>query len=255
MTQPLPKHRAREYETVFIVSPESNADAMDTVATRLTDVIGRMDGKVLRAENWGKRKLAYPVNKFDKGTYVYLRYLGYSNVVHELERNMRMIEPVLKYLTVKVAEDVDPSARPVQEEDISFVPIIDDEHDRGERPSTEDSPAPTETAAAAPLETTEASAKETAAAPATEEPSAEAPAAPAPAEPAAEPAPAEATTEAAATEAPAEAKEATEAADAPSGDTDAAPGDTDAEPGDTDAAPGDTDAAPGDTDADQKTEE
>ena len=122
MSNVLPKHRAREYETIFILHPESGTAVIDKVAGRCQEVISRLDGKLLRAENWGNRRLAYPVKKNPKGIYIYLRYLGYQNMVHELERNLRMLDTVVKYLTVKVDEDVDPEARPVREEEISFVP-------------------------------------------------------------------------------------------------------------------------------------
>ena len=122
MSNVLPRHRAREYETIFILHPESGTNVVDKAATRCREVISRLDGKLLRAENWGNRRLAYPVKKNPKGIYIYLRYLGYQDMVHELERNLRMIDTVIKYLTVKVDEDVDPEARPMLEEEISFVP-------------------------------------------------------------------------------------------------------------------------------------
>jgi small subunit ribosomal protein S6 len=138
MAKPLPKHRAREYETIFILNPEITTDGIEQIASRLTDVVTRLDGKLLHVENWGKRRLAYPVRKHPKGYYIYLRYLGYSDLVHELERNMRMLEPVLKYLTVKLEEDVDPTARPVQEEEISFLPQIEEvpERPRSRKPAS-----------------------------------------------------------------------------------------------------------------------
>lgn len=126
----LPKHRAREYETVFILNPDTQNEGIEQIASKLTEVISRLDGKLLRAENWGRRRLAYPVRKQSKGFYVYLRYLGYSDMVLEMERNLRMLEPVLKYLTVKLDEDVDPAARPVKEEEISFLPKADDYQER-----------------------------------------------------------------------------------------------------------------------------
>jgi small subunit ribosomal protein S6 len=121
MDRSLPKHRAREYETIFILNPESATEVVDRVAGRCQDVISRLEGKLLRAENWGKRRLAYTVRKHPKGIFIYMRYLGYEGMVHELERNLRMLDPVIKYLTVKIEEDVDPTARPVREEDISFI--------------------------------------------------------------------------------------------------------------------------------------
>jgi small subunit ribosomal protein S6 len=131
MERKLPEHRAREYETIFIVHPDAGTDVMDRVAGRCREVMGRLSGKLLKAENWGRRRLAYPVRKQDKGIYVYLRYLGYSDMVHELERNLRMLDPVLKYLTVKIDEDVDPAARPVNEEDISFLPQFEEDDHPG----------------------------------------------------------------------------------------------------------------------------
>jgi small subunit ribosomal protein S6 len=142
MARPLPKHRAREYETIFIMHPESTATAIDKVAARVTEVVDRLDGKLLKAENWGRRRLAYPVRKNKKGVYVYVRYLGYQDIVHELERNLRLLDTVIKYLTVKVDEDVDPTARPVRDEDISFLPHEEEE------------PAPPPVAKAEPAEPT-----------------------------------------------------------------------------------------------------
>lgn len=141
MTRTLPLHRTREYETIYIVNPDVPPETLEQITTRLTGVVDRLKGKLLRAESWGRRKLAYPVRKHRKGTYVYLRYLGYSNMVHELERNMRMLEPVLKYLTVKVEEDVDPEARPAYDGEISFSREFDEEPERDDiesRRSVED---------------------------------------------------------------------------------------------------------------------
>jgi small subunit ribosomal protein S6 len=130
MDRSLPKHRAREYETIFILNPDSATEVVDRVAGRCQDVISKLEGKLLRAENWGKRRLAYTVRKQPKGIFVYLRYLGYEGMVHELERNLRMLDPVIKYLTVKMEEDVNPEARPVRDEDISFIPTYEEsEHE------------------------------------------------------------------------------------------------------------------------------
>jgi len=141
MVRPLPKHRARDYETIFIVHPDTQVEAIEQVAGRVTDAIDRLEGKLLKAENWGKRRLAYPVAKQAQGYYVYLRYLGYSDLVHEIERNLRMMEPVIKYLTVKIDEDVDPAARPVTEGDISFAPQIEEEPEPEAPEATEETVA------------------------------------------------------------------------------------------------------------------
>lgn len=135
MDRSLPKHRAREYETIFILNPESATEVVDRVAGRCQDVISKLEGKLLRAENWGKRRLAYTVRKHPKGIFIYLRYLGYEGMVHELERNLRMLDPVIKYLTVKIDEDVDPTTRQTSEEDVTFTATFVEE-EREPQPAT-----------------------------------------------------------------------------------------------------------------------
>src|SRR5262249_30716132 len=102
----------REYETIFILRPDTNQDGIQSVNTRVRSVIETMGGKLLKLDNWGKRKLAYEVKKQLKGIYLYWQYLGTAGTVEEIERNLRMLDPVIRYYTVKVDEDIDPNARP-----------------------------------------------------------------------------------------------------------------------------------------------
>ena len=103
---------SREYETIFILRADTANDGVAQVNTRLRGVLETMGGKALKLDNWGKRKLAYEVKKQLKGIYLYWRYLATSGVVEELERNLRMLDSVIRYYTVKVDEDVDPQAKP-----------------------------------------------------------------------------------------------------------------------------------------------
>ena len=68
---------------------------------------GKLEGTLLKREFWGRRKLAYEIQKYPYGLYYYFQYLGYNDLVGELERNFRILEPVLKYMTVKLNDDVD----------------------------------------------------------------------------------------------------------------------------------------------------
>jgi small subunit ribosomal protein S6 len=110
----------REYETIFILRPDTNQDGIHTVNTKVRGVIDQLGGRLLKLDNWGKRKLAFEVRKQLKGIYLYWRYLGAANLVEELERNLRMMDPVIRYYTVKVDEDVDPTARPTEVTEESF---------------------------------------------------------------------------------------------------------------------------------------
>jgi len=110
----------REYETIFILRPDTNQDGIQLVNTRVRSVIDQMGGKLLKLDNWGKRKLAYEVKKQLKGIYLYWQFLGTSGMVEEIERNLRMLDTVIRYYTVKVDEDVDPVARPQSVDEEAF---------------------------------------------------------------------------------------------------------------------------------------
>lgn len=111
---------AREYETIYILRPNTPNEGVAEVNTRIKGVIEGMGGKIIKIDNWGKRRLAYEVAKERKGIYLYWLYLAQPGVVEETERNLRMLDSVIRYLTVKVDEDVDVTVRPTELDDTSF---------------------------------------------------------------------------------------------------------------------------------------
>src|SRR3977135_956534 len=111
---------AREYETIYILRPNTPNEGVAEVNTRIKGVIEGMGGKVIKIDNWGKRRLAYEVAKERKGIYLYWQYLAQPGVVEETERNLRMLDSVIRYLTVKVDSDIDVTARPSEIDDTSF---------------------------------------------------------------------------------------------------------------------------------------
>ena len=110
----------REYETIFILRPDTPQEGISSVNQRVRGVIESAGGKLLRIDNWGKRKLAYEVKKQLKGIYLYWLYLGNSGVVEEIERNLKMLDSVIRFYTVKVDADVHPEARPSEVDDETF---------------------------------------------------------------------------------------------------------------------------------------
>src|SRR5262245_62968899 len=110
----------REYETIFILRPDTQNDAIGQVNQRVRGVIEQQGGKLLKLDNWGKRKLAYEIKKELKGIYLYWQYLGSSGLVQELERNLRMLDSVIRYYSTIVDADIDPNARPSDVTDESF---------------------------------------------------------------------------------------------------------------------------------------
>jgi small subunit ribosomal protein S6 len=122
----------REYETIFILRAETTTDNIQEVNVRIRKVIEEKGGKVLRVDNWGKRKLAYEIRKQLKGIYLYWQYLGEAELVSEIERNLRMLDMVIRYYSVRVDQNVDPNARPSQMDEESFLAAattIPDEED------------------------------------------------------------------------------------------------------------------------------
>ena len=111
----------REYETIFILRPDTNQEGITLVNTRVRSVVEQMGGKILKLDNWGKRKLAYEIKKQLKGIYLYWQYLGTTGLVEEIERNLRLLDQVVRYYTVKIDEDVDPTARPTAVDEETFV--------------------------------------------------------------------------------------------------------------------------------------
>jgi small subunit ribosomal protein S6 len=105
-------HLSREYETIFIMRPDATEEMTSRVRERIDDVLERLKGNLISYDDWGKRKLAYEIRdrtalkRHHKGLYIYLRYLGGNDVVAELERNFRMLEPVLRYMTIKLDDNV-----------------------------------------------------------------------------------------------------------------------------------------------------
>ena len=100
----------RHYETLFIVTPDSSEEDLKAVATKIKGVVTGMNGIVASYDEQGRKKLAYSVKKQNKGYYVLMDYVGSADIVSELERNMRLDDRVLKYLTVKLADQVDPES-------------------------------------------------------------------------------------------------------------------------------------------------
>ena len=110
----------REYETIFILKPGITRESSEGLSARIADVVSRGGGKLTRVENWGRRRLAYPIAKEKRGVYVYVKYVGKGGLVAELERNLRLVDDVIKYQTVKIRDEVHVDAVVVAPEDVKF---------------------------------------------------------------------------------------------------------------------------------------
>ena len=99
------------YEHVFLARQDLSQAQVDQLATTATEIIEANEGKVVKTETWGLKSLAYKIDRNRKAHFVMLDIDGPGKVVEELERQTRINEDVLRYLTVRVEEHEDgPSA-------------------------------------------------------------------------------------------------------------------------------------------------
>jgi small subunit ribosomal protein S6 len=127
----------RHYETLFIVTPDSSEEELQTVSAKFQGVVTDMNGQMTDYIERGKKRLAYDVRKHNKGHYVLMEYVGSADVVAEIERNMRLDDRILKYITVKLADSVDPEsiktsdAEPVKDTEEPVTPEEDQAQSSG----------------------------------------------------------------------------------------------------------------------------
>lgn len=103
----------RTYELGFIVDPRQSDEAIEELIQRYREMIEASGATITEVDNWGRRKLAYPIEKFNEGKYVFLFIESTDGVppFAEIERLMRQNDKVLRYLTVRTDQDLKRAAR------------------------------------------------------------------------------------------------------------------------------------------------
>src|SRR6202042_2866339 len=92
------------YEHVFLARQDASTQQVEELTTQMTGIVEQLGGKVVKMENWGVRSLTYRMNKNRKAHFVLLNIDGPSAAVSEIERQERISEDVLRYLTIRVEE-------------------------------------------------------------------------------------------------------------------------------------------------------
>ena len=96
----------REYEFVYVIQPDAEPERVAEIHARVESDIEGGQGRILLRDDWGKRRLAYEIQKFQKGHYFLVEMLGDGKFISELERGMRLDPDVLRYLTILVDPQV-----------------------------------------------------------------------------------------------------------------------------------------------------
>lgn len=97
----------RNYETIFVVHPDLREEYVQSVVAAAADLIRRTGGEVLGLQDWGNKKLNYQIQHLTRGRYFHVQYTAGSSTVSELERNLRISDRVFRYMSARLAEDVD----------------------------------------------------------------------------------------------------------------------------------------------------
>ena len=97
----------RRYEAVVILHPDLGEDDIRNFTERYTQLVKTSGGEIIKIEDWGLKRLAYLVMKKDKGRYILFDFVGDPALIYEMERQFKISEDVMKYLSVKLDHDVD----------------------------------------------------------------------------------------------------------------------------------------------------
>ncbi len=111
-----PTHLQREFDCVYLIRHDLEDPAVDKLVGKYRSMVEDHGGKVVHLESWGRRKLAYPINKQRSAHYIHMEFFGRQDMVAEIERSMRITEDVVRFLTVLRDRHADPESRPAAKE-------------------------------------------------------------------------------------------------------------------------------------------
>ena len=97
---------ARQYELVYILSPDTTEQEIADLHTQIESIVARYQGEMVKTENWGRRKLAFRIGKHREGTYVLEVFKGTGDLTKELDRRLKVIDSVIRHLCVRVDEEL-----------------------------------------------------------------------------------------------------------------------------------------------------
>lgn len=120
----------RTYEISFIAAPNTADDDLSKLNSQIENIVADRGGKVTKVDNWGRRKLAYRIGKFDEGIYTFVYIEGDGQEIAEIERRLRVTDFIIRHLTVRTDEDLKRAAKLKSKRKVSAAPrSLDDDFD------------------------------------------------------------------------------------------------------------------------------
>lgn len=95
------------YETTFIAKVELSDESLKAIQEKMKSIVESFGGEIVLTEDWGKRRLAYTIGKETRGHYIFFAYTAKPGVVAEIERNLRINENIIRFLTVHLTKEFD----------------------------------------------------------------------------------------------------------------------------------------------------
>ena len=93
-----------KYESMYILKPDMEEEKKDALVKRFSDIVEKSGGKVEKIDEWGKKRLAYPIQYINDGYYVLMTFEAKPTLPAELERNYKIADDVLRYIVVNLEE-------------------------------------------------------------------------------------------------------------------------------------------------------
>ena len=96
----------RQYELVYIVTPEASEQEIADLHTQIEQIVQRFNGTFDKTENWGRKRMAYDIGRHREGNYVVETITGSGELMKEIDRRLRVIDQVIRHLVVRVDEEL-----------------------------------------------------------------------------------------------------------------------------------------------------
>jgi small subunit ribosomal protein S6 len=100
----------RRYETIFITHPELPEEELSELQQKVNSILASYKGDLIKLDDWGTKKLTYEIRKNSRGHFFLMDYLAGTDLIRELERNLRLNDRVLRFQTVRIGDQLSPEA-------------------------------------------------------------------------------------------------------------------------------------------------
>ena len=100
-----------QYELIYVIAPDVGDEKVSAVHEEVVALVARFDGRIVKTENWGRRRLAYEIKRHTEGTYTLELIEGSGEMLRELDRRLRVLDQVMRHLVVRIDRELNVAER------------------------------------------------------------------------------------------------------------------------------------------------